>query len=1222
MAYKPLSQDYLQNGLNQYVSSSQQPVVEEKGWGERIKGDIVNTVGNFLTGAQQGVNEMGRAQDAQTGNTLTQMYSEGGYLPPSDQTNQWVKDAQSNFAHETALPVLAVNPSTAIPAITTMLGSHAVDTYQNTEGNSIDKIGNAIRSVTYGPAVDMYNDPTLSQQFHDRPVSTLASGAMAVGQAVLPLAGAKYGVKKAGEFKNDLVSHVERKLNEITDNPPLQNIGIQGLDALDQFDSPTRGFRPANAQELAQAVLEERNAVGTGLTNALEQIKGQKFDQANQQSYFDYMRRQEAESNGLQAQKNDIAGSVLMSPLDRMEVGADLPAKTSLGGQGSVLGERIETRELIVPKQEPVLPQRQIESKRTIPSAMDLVNETQKRLFDTRLKTAVNERNYPVAEQLANRMKQEGLETPLSRSVESQRNGNRLYSGLDPTGGRFDNVDLGLQARQAASKLKDRIVSTTENDRIIDNSRGVKLPPVKKIMQSAYQQVFDSLDPITRYDKEVYKSARLASGAAVGKAESIIRNKNNPMSFENITKPVHNRIDDFAEYMVAVRAKELHETGTLTGVSNTKIAKIIKEAPPEFANVQKQLAKYSDRLLDTLVDSGMVSKEHAQNMRNKYESYAPMMRAFDVEEISRMFRDKGDLGKPIQNIEGSVEKVVNPIESILKNTYTFNMIAETNKVRQQVASLAESFPNEIKILKNGESAEKGTGTFDFFVDGKKQTMQLEPRLFEAIASMDSQSAGIVVTVLSKPASWLRAGATLSPEFMAKNLIRDTIGAGIVGKDFTPFVDSIRGLKSAWNKDADYWRYKEEGGALGHLTGLDRNHMQEMIDNYRSKNKIQKVSAVFDPRSWLDVLRKGQELSEDATRIGYYKKRLSKGDSPHEAAFEARDLLDFGRSGNYTREWNKISAFLNASLQGNDKLARSMKERPLETSVNIMKYLILPSMAVWYMGKDNEQIKELPRYVRDMFWVIPAGDKLIRIPKPFEAGVLFATGTERTIEAMFGTSKAPYKGYGESLRDVTIPNMLPTALIPLGEWWANKSFFTGQSIVPMKEQNLPDNLQYGVYTTNVAKFLGDKTGQSPRKIDNTIRSLTGGAGTAVTSAIDSLTGGNGTVLPSQTASDVPVIKAFIADPRKSQQSTQDFYDELDSYTKKQQAESIRKVKMTPTEKKNYQSLSNANAALKALNKEERKILESISLSPEAKRQKIDKLIDMQTKLVQAALKKVK
>lgn len=106
------------------------------------------------------------------------------------------------------------------------------------------------------------------------------------------------------------------------------------------------------------------------------------------------------------------------------------------------------------------------------------------------------------------------------------------------------------------------------------------------------------------------------------------------------------------------------------------------------------------------------------------------------------------------------------------------------------------------------------------------------------------------------------------------------------------------------------------------------------------------------------------------------------------------------------------------------------------------------------------------------------------------------------------------------------------------------------------------------------------------------------------------------------SDIPVVKAFVADPRKGQQSTQDFYDELDKYTKTKRAESVRGVKMTPNEKRNYEQLNNANTALKALNKEERKIIESTKLSADEKRKKLDKIIDAQTKLVQASLKRLK
>jgi hypothetical protein len=1404
---------------------------DNRGALERIKDNVYNVYNNYVDGALKGSQEVDR-QNANINSTIAK--DENGQIKTDENgAVQFVNGQQSfdnalaqrnqataTYNNETTKPVIMTVAPFVSPAFgLTMLGADlaptAQKTYQETEGTPLEKFGNAFRSVTYAPAQDMYNDPNLSQKFHDNPVTTITEGALAAGQALLPIAGARYGLKKAGEVKNDLVSRVDAKLNEITDNPPLENIGIQGLDALDQLDAPNQGFRPATKQELQQTVMEQ-----------LDQIKGQKFDEANTQSYLNDMARQERESNALQTQKNEIAGSVLFSPLDRIEVGADLPIKTSLGGQGAILGERPAPNQIYLgekPNPQPIIQEKQPryaqpQERPFLPSAEQLIDERNtnniyrdsgigkqqfsvldKKELSKQIVQYVKDKDFAgasrIAEQIGNskladtlrsvaekqpkltenpyieqvnqrqpnritntterqqmikpiekphqelvRMVEEkikakeqpmakpiidmfdkkveklmndlvynadksgfkdvtikdtqkryndvfkshGQEKALSalnntlksfkdkvkvienKSLESAKkdifkkvgsiptalrdikksilNGEydsldlqsvedvkkafsvKLNSGFDPTGGRYDHINLAEQATKTALKVRDRIVNGIEDNRIIDNnSKGLKdLPPIKKLLQRAYQQTIDSLDPISRYDKEVYKSARLANGSAVGKAESMIKNQNNPMSFENITKPIHDKIDDFAEYMVAVRAKELHATGTMTGVSNAKIAKIIADAPPEFEPVRKAMTKYSDNLVEMLVDSGMISEEHAINMFNKYESYAPMMKAFDGEEISAMFKGKGDLGKPIKNIEGSDSKVVNPIESILKNTYTFNMIAETNKVRQQVARLAESFPDDIKILKVGESAEKGTGTFDFFVNGEKRTMQLEPRLFEAIASMDSQQAGIVVTVLSKPASWLRAGATISPEFMAKNLIRDTIGAGIVGKDFVPFVDSIKGLKSAWTKDVDYWKYKEEGGALGHLTGLDRNHMQEMLDNYRTKNKAQKLSAVFNPKTWLEVLRRGQELSEDATRIGYYKKRMAKGDSSHEAAFEARDLLDFGRSGNWTREANKVSAFLNASLQGTDKLIRSFKERPLETSVNTMKYLVFPSMAVWYMqhvSDQKEEIQNLPRYVKDMFWVVPVGDKLIRIPKPFEAGVLFGTGTERTMEAMFGDSKKPYKGYGESLMDVTIPNLIPTALIPLGEWWANKSFFTGQAIVPMKEQDLPNDMQYGPYTTNTAKFAGKLTGQSPRKIDNAIRGLTGGAGTAVVSAVDTFTGG-GTNRPSQTISDMPVVKAFIADPRKGQQSTQDFYDELEKYTKTKRAESVRNVKMTPTEKKNYESLNNANTALKALNKEERKIVESTSISADTKRQKLDKIIDAQTKLVQASLKRLK
>lgn len=232
-------------------------VQPEKSWGERAKDDIVNTVSNYLEGAKQGWNEQYRQE--KNIRDIAYVDEFGNASPKNGYTQEEVNaqkaltsQAQANFARETALPTLAFTGYGTVPAVGAMLSDAAINTYQNTEGSMLDKTGNAVRSVTYGPAVDMATDPELGQRFYNRPISTIAEGAMAVGQAILPFAGARRGFQKAADIKSDIVARVENKLNEITDNAPLQNIGIQGLDALDQFDSPTRGFRPAAEAEMKQ----------------------------------------------------------------------------------------------------------------------------------------------------------------------------------------------------------------------------------------------------------------------------------------------------------------------------------------------------------------------------------------------------------------------------------------------------------------------------------------------------------------------------------------------------------------------------------------------------------------------------------------------------------------------------------------------------------------------------------------------------------------------------------------------------------------------------------------------------------------------------------------------------------------------------------------------------------------------------------------------------------
>jgi hypothetical protein len=1467
MAFRPITKEYVQ-GLQQpiqqpvpqpqpqqrYIPAPEIPIDVPQGeLPDNIVTNLARNVSrsadNYIAGAVQGLAELNRAQ--REAERVMVDYATGGNVSPEDYkaAREYEHRAAKTFTDETIAPVVipaaVVNPALAPAALGIVGGQLMESTKQGYEKDSVPgALKAAIGDITgVNQVMELVNQPDLAQQFYENPATVGGNAAMALAGPFLMGRSAYKGAK----------GYVNKRLGEVDNALNIESMkGVQGLDALDQYDSPTRGFRPATPDEMRTYNAEQLQGGRGELARALEQIKAKKFDEANQQSYWEYMKREADQANALEAQKNQIAGEALFSPVDRLEVGLDLPSKSKLSS-AYIMGEQ--------PKGEIILPSRQVgqiiapqqpKPQPFLRDANSFIEERSQNVLSSDLRKAVQQNDFTtaaqIAEQLGNPKLAEALrnkaptmqnkiadvgerrslieearrvreqakieepavieqpkqiETPpvinrftelsdkwksskwqemsidelkelrsavkekgdwtrdfdedprirldlainraekrlleqqsinnlvnsvpkpvrqikektspidktineivyhseqagmknityeltkqkydemLSRYGEEKANEalkatlksfkdkakenenklltrakgeifekhksvptanravkeeiikgtydnsnipavneykakylNKLQSGFDPTGGRFDDMTVGDVARKLMPEKKDRI---------IDNNDSTPNTSVKEMLDKAYQRTIDSLSPIKKYSNDAYMEARMSSGRAVGRAEEMLKRPDMEGSFESIVSPVKGRLDDFAEYVAALRAAELHQNGVGTGISNERIAKILQEAPDEFKTAQAKLTAYSDRLLDVLVDGGVITPDHVAAMRAKYQNYAPMMRAFEVTDIDQMFSKKGfDVRNPIQRIEGSAEKIINPLESIIKNTYTFNLLAEQNKVRQQIAKLAEVHPDAVQRVEGAPSAKDGI--FTVYENGQKVSYQAEPRLYEALASMDSTTSSIVVRVLSQPASWLRAGATMSPEFIARNLIRDTINAAIVGKDFTPIVDTVRGLKSAWAKDDTYWQYKREGGAMGHMTALDRNHMQEALNNYKQKGIAQKAATPFNPKTWIDVLRKAQELSEDATRIGYYKKRLSKGDSPQMAAFEARDLMDFGRSGDYTREWNRISAFLNASLQGSDKLVRSMRERPLETSANIIKYLVMPSVAVWYMGKDDKRIQQLPDWQKDLFWIIPAGDTLIRIPKPFEPGVLFASGTERALSSMIGNKKDAFKGYGKSVLDVVIPNVAPTALMPIAEWWANKSFFTGQDIVPKREQNLPERLQYGTNTTGVAKAVGNALNVSPRKIDNTVRGFTGNTGANVLNAIDYgselIKGSNGPVKPAKGFSELPVIRGFTTDPRKGSQPVQSFYDELKKYEQIEAAGKTENVKVSIKDKQNLDMLQGANKGMRELNKKEREILNSTKMNAEQKRKELDKIADQQMKLADAVLKRLK
>lgn len=800
---------------------------------------------------------------------------------------------------------------------------------------------------------------------------------------------------------------------------------------------------------------------------------------------------------------------------------------------------------------------------------------------------------------------------------------------------------------------------------------------VKSIIDKVYTDVVDELHPLKLVDEQIEQltgqkidiensafSQAWTQRGWVGKAQHIIEfgdKKYGVKAFTEILKPIQkHQMQDFATYLVALRELDIHkynEQAILTGAEIIKtasekediIATISKYSRnKKFVKAQMELQRYQNHMLDLLVESGLKTRESVEFMKKKYPHYVPFIR--DIADI-----DLGGFGggksfvnvsDPIKKMKGSTRDVVNPLEIIIKNTYAFMNAIERNKVGVKFADLSR-YKGVGNIIERVEGTPKTIdNTFSIWRNGKKETYSTTKDIAKALKHMDEDSSNLIVKMLSVPTKWLRAGATsLSPEFTIRNLARDTVGAMLFSKHgFIPIVDNFKGLALYLKKGDIYQRWLKEGGGQSAMVSLDRNYLAGQLEDILKRPSVVK-QAVTNP---LTIIQALSEASEISTRLGEFhnatkgytglgnrlfgKRRVYKSDRM--AALESRDVtLDFGRSGSKTKNINKVVAFFNASIQGTDKLARAFRENPKDMAFK-SAMIGLTSYMLYNLNKNDDRYWELPRWVRDTHWIIPTKDTLVRIPKPFEMGVIFGTGTERMLE-YFDTgnkkhvSKNAFNGYGGRLVETFTPNLMPTAVLPLIEAGANYSFFTQRSLVPQNQEKIPSKYQYGSNTSSVARAIGGKLHDiglggetfgkytNPYAIDNYIRGYTGGLGKLVNDGIDSVTGLSDT-RPAKHSSELPGVRGFTSTPYASSDSVQQVYDEFNKQEQLRNAIKLTNEKQEGYDNAQYNRLKNATDAFKNVNKRKKAIRDSERLSSEDKRDQLDKLNIAQANIARKAL----
>ena len=765
----------------------------------------------------------------------------------------------------------------------------------------------------------------------------------------------------------------------------------------------------------------------------------------------------------------------------------------------------------------------------------------------------------------------------------------------------------------------------------------------KTTLGRLYSLFIDEIDPLKSVskmsgtltaEKDPYKLAWIGRGW-VGKAETLLNKgvldaNGNKIgnSLKEILKPVEKNLDDFRAYAVAKHAQEINSYGMKSGLTDADIAEVLQNSPAEYQQVLDELVKYQDNLLEMLADAGVISRGSITSMRQKYPNYVPFYRSFaDDPNAAIGFLGKGyaNLRSPVKKMTGSDRDILDPLESIIKNTYLFSNIAAKNKVGQAVAELANTTEGIGRLVEKVEGARSGKeNVLDVWNNGELEHYQVQPDLYRAITSLDQESANLVIKLMSYPAQALRAGAVLSPDFMVRNPARDQFSAFINSKyGYLPIVDLVRGVFHTLKKDDLYWQWLDSGGGMSTMVSMDRDYMQQGLKKILRKSMGDRVKSLGSIQTYLEPLRYLSELMEQGTRLGEFRKGIKSGASPFEAALSSRDVtLDFARAGSKMKNWNRISAFLNASVQGMDKMVRQFDPRnpkqALSSMVKTVTAITLPSVLLYGLNKDDPRYQELPQWEKDLFWIIPTEKHLYRVPKPFELGVLFGSIPERVLSYIETQDPEAFKGLGETLKTF-IPNILPTAANPALENKANYSFFRDRPIVPQREQKLPAEMQYGPQTTEAAKAVGKALNVSPRKVENAVQGYTGGLGMYALKA-GNLLPNNNPKKPALSVEEYPVLKSFMQKPYVSSQSVEDFYNELDKMEKQYSKQKETGERQEGFNMGQLRKLRRVSQQLSDIRKRERQIQDSKTLSPQQKKQQLDIISKNEMNKVRAALKR--
>jgi len=682
-----------------------------------------------------------------------------------------------------------------------------------------------------------------------------------------------------------------------------------------------------------------------------------------------------------------------------------------------------------------------------------------------------------------------------------------------------------------------------------------------------------------------------------------------------------------------------------------------KEALENMARVYADLNR---GLIKFLQETGAISKDEAASYTAD-DSYVPYYRVrgdgvaelvFDETKTMRL----GDIRTQpyLKALEGGDAKLLPLNEAITRNVMLLTDMGMRNLTTKNVAYALQDIGKAAKKMqiRTGDG-EANVKALRFKQDGKPYHIIVDTEGTPAegipgdMVARSLEGTHTVIPSFLKAFGWagdlLRAGVTRNPMYVARQLFRDPFAASFTGgldrgpltavaKAMAAFVRQTAGRKDATAEALVRKGVVQSGIFSGDPDDLSKMSMQLVGGDAGAFNKL------------FSAMDRAAMRADSVTRQQLYDDVLKRTGSEMEAEMAAMEMMNFHKRGlSPTVQYaSRMIPFFNAQIQGLNVLHKALAGKAtMQERLGVQQKfwdragMLMAGTLIYAMAMEDDDTYKNAR-ASDKYgnWFVPLArdpenpknDITLKLPIPFEVGLLFKALPEALRDYMRGTSTEQEWKAIRNLFLNQIPGgssfMLPQLAKPLIEVGTNHSFFTSREIEGANMQGLAPQERYTARTTELAKRMSemlqidampDALKLSPLQIEHLARGYLGSLPLMAAATMNDVFGTPNAEAPARKLTETPLIGTSFQDRYgngaadilyakiKAADQVQTTYNKMLNEGRKQDAkmyladvENLRELPM----------LRQAESKLQALAKQEKAIRSSATLDPDAKRERLD------------------